>query len=126
MAKLISTRLSQVDEMCDASVYCWLKNLRYDCEQYGPYDEKIFEINYELDMEESIYEQIWNCSTDLELKYASVCRDSVEFYDLILDIPPINCARIELPEPKDVMLWKNQLRDSYCEENQTILESQVL
>lgn len=114
--------------MCDVSVFSWLKNLRYDYEYYDPYDEKNFGLKNVPEMDESLYGHLWNCSSGFELKFAEICEESeqsVEFCDQLLEILPVHRVRIELPVPEAVMLWQNQLRNSYCEEEQNILESQV-
>lgn len=137
-------------KMCDdISVLCWLQNLRYKFEYYEPYDVYTFSLDDELDMEESFYENIWHCvsvrekiTPDLNVKYGEICRVSVEFCDEIdlLEISPLpevvkvqfeesssdsEDDELELKDSEDVMLWKSQLRNTYYEEEENILEHQV-
>lgn len=123
--------------MCDdVSVLCWLQKLRYKFEYYEPYDVYAFSLDDDSVMEESVYENIWQCVSDvertspeLEVKYGEICRISVEFCDQVelLDILPLpDLVQVEFEVPDDVMLWKNQLRSSYWEEDQNILENQVI
>lgn len=122
--------------MCDdVSVLCWLKKLRYNFEYYEPYDVFTFTLDDDSIMEEPIYENIWQCvgdverkSPELDLKYGQICRISVEFRDHIdvLEIAPFpDLVQVKFEVPDDVMLWKSQIRHTYSEEDQNILENQV-
>lgn len=124
--------------MCDDfSVICWLKKLRYNFEYYEPYDvySFTFDDDFVID-EEPIYENLWQCvseedkrSPELDLKYGEICCISVDFCEQVdlLDISPFpDFVQVEFEVPDDVMLWQNQLRHTYCEEEQTILENQVI
>lgn len=123
--------------MCDdVSVLCWLKNLRYNFEYYEPYDVYSFSLDDDSVMEESVYENIWQCvneavrkSPELEVKYGEICSISIEFCEQVelLEIFPFpDLVHVEIEVSDDVMLWKHQIRSSYCEEEQNILENQVI
>lgn len=140
MAEFLSALTSQLDytcEMCeDVSVLCWLKKLRYNFEYYEPYDVYYFSLDDESLMEESIYGNVWQrgngeCrkSPELEVKFGEVCyisseelRDQVDALDIL---PFPDCVHVDLEVLDEVMLWKNYIRSSYCEEEQNILENQV-
>lgn len=123
--------------MCDdVSVLCWLKKLRHNFEYYEPYDVYSFSLDDDSVMEESVYENIWQCvnevkqkPAELEVKYGEICSISEEFCEQVdlLEISNFpDFVHVEFEVPDDVMLWKNQIRSSYYEEEQNILENQVI
>lgn len=131
--------------MCDdVSVNYWLEGLRCRIEYYEPYDDKIFGLNHVPDMEssdenhqEEVYVNLWDCQQErnesskrFEIKFAEVCRLSAVFLDEVEELEdsqdyPRSVVKSDSDLPVYVMLWKNQIRENYCEEPQTILETQV-
>lgn len=122
--------------MCDdVSVLCWLKKLRYNFEYYEPYDVYTFSLDDDSFMEETIYENLWQCvgrvdtkSPELEVKYGEICciaEDFLDQVDILETVPTPVLVYLDFEVPEDVMLWKNDIRRIYCEEEQNILENQV-
>lgn len=122
--------------MCDdVSVLCWLKKLRYNFEYYEPYDVYAFSLDDDSLMEETIYENFWQCvdrvdakSPELDVKYGEICSIADEFFDqvdILETVPAPVLVYLDFEVPDDVMLWRHDIRRTYYEEEQNILENQV-
>lgn len=113
--------------MCDSTV-SWLRSLRYEFEYYEPYHAPLH-AGRDMDLAEPLYGNLWECeSPDQEVKFGRVCRLSTVLCDVAeeFQVLPELFENLSLELGEDVMLWKHQLRYTYCEEEHgDVLESQV-
>lgn len=107
----------------------WFKRMS----SFSEYSETLDVCSFPLDSSASLIEEnMWQCenkfeeaTSELQLKYADICYITFECCVQLEIIPFPDFVQLESLVPEDVKLWKSQLRNTYCEEEQNIWEIQV-